>query len=538
MTVNLLQTFWDEVRKELPANSTADQYFGAEGITFIQQQRYDSFFQWHKLENGQSLENTGLHKLLCESFPVELNGGDFVITYNGYGFEDIGRNRDVCNTRHLTYGVRLYLNLSLGPNNKVDYELIDDFKSRRYAVEDIQANIDVVPRLTSDCTFLIQSRSPEVSPSERCPICNISPLDRTIEDRDKRYSLSNMRLYFVGDYLAREIRRAMRQEKKRMDPWGRRERIVAPRNATGRICGAISRAIHRCLTDSRICPILADTNPLAMASQREQLNHVGPFGLAGKRSEVWRRHLHTSHFSRICPLETPESEAIGLTLHLARGVAVGHDGSLSARYVEGARSPAEEKKSRIGSFWDRDKQTETVAALNQQSATIDSISPADIAFWEKMPGQFLGKAATLIPFIQHNDPTRATMGAKNMKQAIQVDKGEAPLVRTGTESEIADEYHPGVNLLVGYLPWFGYNYEDGIVVSDQAAKRLKNSKRHKPITIVVKGNERPYFDNISTSSKKYKKLTEEGIVGPGVNVQDGDIIAHIHELKPFGNIFR
>ena len=512
----------------------------AQDIADVHRRRYADFFQWER-RDGQPPTDTGLHKVLKEVFPVELRGGDLVISYNGYRVEETGRDRDFCRVNHLTHGVRLYLNLALGPADKVDHGERQTFGDRPYPVENLAVGLDVVPTMTPEGTFLIQPRRRTAPPAERCPVCTIGLWDARLKDPAKKYSLANMRLHFLDDYLEREIRRALIRVIRRFNPWvDKRKSVSEPVVAARQLCTAVSRAIHRCLTDERVCPVLADANPLARASQQDQVSHVGPFGLGGKRSKEWRRHLHLSHFSRLCPLETPESEGIGLTLHLARGAVVdSKENSLRARYrdarqqVDSSLTVAEEQDKKIGCFQDRETQGGHVALVPgaaDSAPLLERGAAGDDTLWELLPGQFLGRAAARIPFIQHNDPTRATMGAKNMKQMVRLSKGESPLVRTGEEGGLDGDSQPGINLLVGYLPWFGYNYEDGIVISDKAAKRMKSVKTHAPVVIPVLGNERPYYHD---GSKPRGRLTKEGIVYEGAEVGGGDVVARIHETSPF-----
>lgn len=148
------------------------------------------------------------------------------------------------------------------------------------------------------------------------------------------------------------------------------------------------------------------------------------------------RQNHPSFWGRICPVQSPESELVGLSLHLARGATVDWDGR---------------------------------------------ITPADTS----QPHEELGFGAGLVPFYEHNDGARCMMGAKNLRQAVPVGKREAPLVRTGGEVAIQEFAKPlveagvcpdaadsngapalGVDLLVAYLPWKGMNVDDAIVVGE------------------------------------------------------------------------
>ncbi|MBT3934363.1 MAG: hypothetical protein HOF35_08890, partial [Bacteroidetes bacterium] len=140
---------------------------------------------------------------------------------------------------------------------------------------------------------------------------------------------------------------------------------------------------------------------------------------------------HPSFKNIFCPIETPESSDVGITVHLAKGVTTDIWGNMYP-----------------------DKQSDT----------------------------YLGYASALVPFYQHNDAVRVMMGAKNLRQAVPLVGSEPPIIQTGNEQEIVEiikplhysrivpehfgKYEPGRMLLVAYMPWFGYNFEDAIVANE------------------------------------------------------------------------
>ncbi|HEN47198.1 MAG TPA: hypothetical protein ENI75_02415, partial [Mizugakiibacter sp.] len=149
----------------------------------------------------------------------------------------------------------------------------------------------------------------------------------------------------------------------------------------------------------------------------------------------WRQN-HPSFDGIVCPVESPENPKVGITLHLARGVSTDVTGRLHRPSEDGHDG--------------------------------------------------LGHAASLVPFFEYNDAPRSMMGAKNLKQALPVLGAEPPLVRTGAEAVIGtvieplarlvpdiasgDRCEPGANLLVAYLPWYGWNFEDAIVANHRLAE--------------------------------------------------------------------
>jgi len=191
---------------------------------------------------------------------------------------------------------------------------------------------------------------------------------------------------------------------------------------------------------------LQPRNPIELAAA---LGEIVRSPLAAERtrfSPAAQRQNHPSFRGAICPFETPESRQVGLSLHLASGAAVGPDGRIAAGTLDG-------------------------------------------------PGE-LGLGAGLVPFLEHTDGPRAMMAAKNLKQALPVVGRQAPAVRTGGEAKLQaavrplvelglappmtdaeDNLAPGLDALVAFLPWQGWNVDDAIVLSRPLAERLAAERR-------------------------------------------------------------
>ena len=154
---------------------------------------------------------------------------------------------------------------------------------------------------------------------------------------------------------------------------------------------------------------------------------------------------------RLCPIETPESTKIGLTLHLAKDAKV--------RKTTGEI---------LAPFLDDENNVIYLSAKEEMSlAAKRGISNLPLAW----PDAIFSKAAAQVPFIQLNDPNRVLMGTNHIKQALPLSSKEAPIIRTGYEQEPA-----GANLLVAYAHFKGITYEDAVVISQSAAERLTASK--------------------------------------------------------------
>lgn len=237
-------------------------------------------------------------------------------------------------------------------------------------------------------------------------------------------------------------------------------------------------------------------NPLSRICQRREVTFYGTGGVHPESVGHERlRDVNEKDIYRICPVQTPQGHVVGLRLYLARGADV----DIANKKITPPANP--------------------------------------------VPGDSLGDAASLIPFIEHDGVGRALMGANMMKQALALQKPEAPLVQTGWERvtacqpEVPEFFKQdgvlalGTNLLVGYIPWGLDTFEDGIVVSQSAADALA-SVEEKTFWF----NEKKEFvdgkcwiqeasaDNPELDEDILGKLDERGIVKVGQEVRPGDVL--------------
>lgn len=256
---------------------------------------------------------------------------------------------------------------------------------------------------------------------------------------------------------------------------------------------SIDAAVQSVFGNERLLPLADTTNELSGLSQSHNVSllHLRAHRdlLLGENPSDPVRNLRPGHRHVFCPVETPESKNIGLSLHLA----VGGD-------VQAWRPDAPQARER-----------------QDDPRCLDDLRDTG----------FLGHGACLIPFLQHTDPTRAMLGAKNMKQAVPILGAEPPAVLSGHEARVfTPGMEPGTNVLAGYLPWYGYNYEDGIVVSESLAVRLASHRSHVMGPFFCKGNELG-----ANMHNRFPLLNTEGLVSEGCQVEPGDVLAAWHPLR-------
>ncbi len=459
----------------------------------------------------------------------------------------------------------------------------------------------------------------------------------------------NRRIRTVGELVANQFRIGM----------SRMERVVRERMSSQDIdeitpqslinIRPIVAAIKEFFGSSQLSQFMDQANPLSGLTHKRRLSALGPGGLAGHKSGSSRRtnvptavrDVHNSHYSRMCPIETPEGPNIGLIGSLALYARVNDYGFIEAPYrrvengvatdqIDWMTADEEEKHIIAPANTPLDPKTNEFVTVDENGKLVKPHSviartrdfdgsfgaPADVPtddvdYMDVSPRQMLSVAATLIPFLEHDDAKRTLMGANMQRQAVPLVHPAAPYVGTGMERRAGldsgevtlakhageviyadaakiiiksdsgmDEYHLpkyqrsnqstcinhrplvnvgdtvvegepiadgpstdhgelalGQNLTVAYMPWEGYNYEDGIVVSERlVAEDLLttiNISRHEIDARDTKlGPEEITREIPNMSEDMLANLDEDGIIRIGAEVGPGDIL--VGKVTPKG----
>ena len=459
----------------------------------------------------------------------------------------------------------------------------------------------------------------------------------------------NRRIRTVGELVANQFRIGM----------SRMERVVRERMSSQDIdeitpqslinIRPIVASIKEFFGSSQLSQFMDQANPLTGLTHKRRLSALGPGGLAGHKSGSSRRtnvptavrDVHNSHYSRMCPIETPEGPNIGLIGSLALYARVNEYGFIEAPFrrvengvatdqIDWMTADEEEKHviapantpldPKTNEFITTDAEGKIVRPHTVIARTRDfdgsfgapaDVPVEDVDYMDVSPRQMLSVAATLIPFLEHDDAKRTLMGANMQRQAVPLVHPAAPYVGTGMERRAAldsgevtlaknageviyadaskiivkhaggmDEYHLakyqrsnqstcinhrplvrvgdtveqgepladgpstdhgelalGQNLTVAYMPWEGFNYEDGIVVSERlVAEDLLttiNITRHEIDARDTKlGPEEITREIPNLSEDMLANLDEDGIICIGAEVGPGDIL--VGKVTPKG----
>ncbi len=457
----------------------------------------------------------------------------------------------------------------------------------------------------------------------------------TVDDIDH---LSNRRVRTVGEQLANQfsvgLSRMARTIRERMNV--RDSEQFNPIDLIN--AKTLSSVINSFFGTSQLSQFMDQTNPLAEITHKRRLSALGPGGLSRDRAGFEVRDVHYTHYGRLCPIESPEGPNIGLISSLCVYARINGLGFIETPYrdVKDGKvdlsdegwhyMSAEEEENRLVSLANvrmEDDGTITDDRIQcRLEADFPVVTKEEVNYMDVAPNQMASVAASLIPFLEHDDAHRALMGANMMRQAVPLLSPEAPIVGTGLEERvcidsrtqyIADrkgevtyvdaneirikyertddenfvsfspvetvytlpiyrrtnqsttvmlkpivrkgdivmpgqiltegyatqngELALGRNLMVAFMPWKGYNYEDAIVLSEEMVKwDILTSVHVDEYLIEVRdtkrGMEELTSDIPNISEDATKDLDEDGIVRVGAHIEPGDIL--IGKITPKG----
>ena len=394
----------------------------------------------------------------------------------------------------------------------------------------------------------------------------------------------------------------------------------------------ISAAIREFFGSSQLTQFMDQTNPLSEITHKRRISALGPGGLTRERAGFEVRDVHSTHYGRVCPIETPEGPNIGLINSLALYARLNEYGFLETPYrkvIDGVAtqeihylSAIEEGKYIIAQanaeMDDEGRLTQELVSARDNGETILA-SPDRIQYMDVAPSQIVSCAAALIPFLEHDDANRALMGANMQRQGVPCLRPEKPVVGTGIERTVAvdskttvqarrggvvdyvdanrvvirvndeesvagetgvdiynlqkftrsnqstninqrpivvkgdhvargdvladgastdmGELALGQNMLIAFMPWNGYNYEDSVLISERVVADDRYTSIHiEELSVVSRdtklGPEEITRDISNLSENQLNRLDDSGIVFIGAEVKAGDVL--VGKVTPKG----
>ena len=351
--------------------------------------------------------------------------------------------------------------------------------------------------------------------------------------------LGNRRIRSVGELLQNKLRVGL----------ARTERIIRDRmstlDTTGLMLGQLVNArpfmaaIKEFFTSSQLSQFMDQHNPLAELEHKRRLSAMGPGGLTRERAGFEVRDVHSSHYGRICPIETPEGPNIGLVGHLACCARINEYGFIESPYrkvVKGKLTnkivylnATDEEKYNIAHAGIKISPKGEILGKKVEARICGEpgvISRSKIDYIDVIPQQPISIATSLIPFLEHDDSNRALMGSNMQRQAVACIKPQSPLVGTGIEKKAARD---SGQVIVAE--------QDGIVKSVDSNKIVileKGSKNREEINSsfitsnknTIKGpNLREYPLHSFSRTNQYTSICQHPLVKKGQKVKKEDLLA-------------
>jgi len=460
-------------------------------------------------------------------------------------------------------------------------------------------------------------------------LINIRNGNGTVDDIDH---LGNRRVRSVGEMIENQFRvglvrveRAVRERLTLADSEGYMPQEII--NAK-----PVSAAVKEFFGSSQLSQFMDQNNPLSQVTHKRRVSALGPGGLARERAGFEVRDVHTTHYGRVCPIETPEGPNIGLINSLSVYARTNSYGFLETPYRKVVNGRVTDQVDFLSAIEEGDFViAQASVAVDETGKLVEGLvscrhkdeftlaNSETVQYMDVSSKQIVSVAASIIPFLEHDDANRALMGSNMQRQAVPTLRAEKPLVGTGMERVVAKDSGvvvvatrggvieavdasrivvrvndteteagiPGVdiynltkytrsnqntcinqkplvnlgdvvnagdiladgpstdmgelalgqNMLIAFMPWNGYNFEDSILVSERVVKEDRFTTIHiEEKTCVARDTkhspEEITADIPNVSEEALSKLDESGIVYVGAEVKGGDIL--VGKVTPKG----
>ena len=559
----------------------------------------------------------------------DKDGIDYSVIYNTLRKDTVNNAKEACE-----YIYRQLRNAE-PPDEETARSIIEKlfFSEKRYDLGDV-GRYRINTKLNLDVPDNVRVLTKEDITSIIKYLVELINQKAEVDDIDH---LSNRRIRTVGEQISNQfgvgLARMSRTIRERMNV--RDNEVFTPTELIN--AKTLSSVINSFFGTNQLSQFMDQTNPLAELTHKRRISALGPGGLSRERAGFEVRDVHYTHYGRLCTIETPEGPNIGLISSLCVYAKINELGFIETPYqrVENGQvqlneapiylsAEAEENKTVAQATTPQDengKITEAKVKARRQ-ADFPIVSPEEIDLIDIASNQIASIAASLIPFLEHDDANRALMGSNMMRQAVPLLNPEIPIVGTGIEEAVAHdsrvllnaeadgvvefvdstkivirhnrtekerlvsfdddvkEYHLtkyqrtnhstainlrpivkkgdkvkkgqvlcegyatqagelalGRNMMVAFMPWKGYNFEDAVVISERVVREdIFTSVHVEEFTLEVRetkrGNEELTRDIPNVGNDATKDLDENGIIRIGAEVKEGDIL--IGKITPKG----
>ena len=342
--------------------------------------------------------------------------------------------------------------------------------------------------------------------------------------------LSNRRVRTVGEQLYNQfgigLARMARTIRERMNV--RDTEVFTPTDLIN--AKAISSVINSYFGTNALSQFMDQQNPLAEITHKRRMSALGPGGLSRDRAGFEVRDVHYTHYGRLCPIETPEGPNIGLISSLCIYAKINKLGFIETPYRKVENGQVDLNNDNVAYYTAEDEENAIVAQGNAPldkdgkfirtkvksrfEADFPVVTPSEVNLMDVSPSQIASIAASLIPFLEHDDANRALMGSNMMRQAVPLLRNEAPIVGTGIEGQLIQDSRTQI-IAEG----------DGVVTYVDADKIVINYARNKEEEFIsFETSEKEYLLPKFQRTNQNTTIDLRPIVRKGDKVTDGQIL--------------
>lgn len=577
-------------------------------------------------EHIEQILDSGAKTILLHK--ENTNAADYAIIYNT--LQKDPSNSEIEAVEHI---YRILRNAE-PPDEETARGIIDKlfFSDKRYDLGEVgRYRINKKLRLNTEMDTKVLTKEDII-----CIIKYLIELKNSKADVDDIDHLSNRRVRTVGEQLYNQfgvgLARMARTIRERMNV--RDNEVFTPVDLIN--AKTLSSVINSFFGTNQLSQFMDQTNPLSEITHKRRLSALGPGGLSRERAGFEVRDVHYTHYGRLCTIETPEGPNIGLISSLCVYAKVNKLGFIETPYREVEAGQVQMEKINYLSAEEEDAKiiAQANAVINDggefQHKRVKArfegdfpvVPPKEVHLMDVAPNQIASIAASMIPFLEHDDANRALMGSNMSRQAVPLLRPQAPIVGTGLEGRVArdsrvlinaegdgvveyvdakkitirydrtdadrlvsfdndsktyelvkfsktnqttcinlspivatgervakgqvlcegyatdkGELALGRNLMVAFMPWKGYNFEDAIVISEKIVREDVFTSIHidefvLEVRDTKRGLEELTADIPNVSEEATKNLDENGLVRVGTEVKEGDIL--IGKITPKG----
>lgn len=579
-------------------------------------------------EDLEMIEDSGVSAVIVHRKDININ--DFRIIFDTLSKDNSNSEKEA------VHQIYRQLRNTEAPDDQTARDIIQNlfFSDKRYDLGEV-GRYKLNRKLKSETSMDIRVLTKEDIVKIIKHLIHLINSKAVVDDIDH---LSNRRIRTVGEQLYSQfgvgLARMARTIKERMNVRDNEDfKPVDLVNAR-----TLSSVINSFFGTNQLSQFMDQTNPLAEVTHKRRISALGPGGLSRERAGFEVRDVHYTHYGRLCTIETPEGPNIGLISSLTVYAKVNSMGFIETPYrkvtdgvvdIEDANvtyiSAEEEDEKFIAQAktdLDENNRFEEELVKVRYEGDFPLKTPEEIDYMDVAPNQIVSIAASMIPFLEHDDANRALMGSNMQRQAVPLLKPEAPIVGTGLERNVAidsrtvvlaekdgvidtvdansinvrydhtddqwlasfesevkshnlikfrrtnqdtcmnmrpivkkgqrvkkgdvlsegystenGELAIGKNLLVAFMPWQGYNFEDAIVISERVVRNDVYTSLHiveheLEVRDTKRGEEELTSEIPNVGEDAVKNLDENGIIRVGSRVRPGDIL--IGKITPKG----